>query len=211
MASTDIYYQAGDLILDDLGITPTSVNLNLLRAMIQHEDSPDFLAVTNNPAATSLVTTGAITPGCQLPNGEYTYGPAGNIPCYDTLENGSAATAATLQESQYATLVQALSASDVGMFFGAGGRAALSVWASGSPIGDLAYAAEIQSIYSSLPTPPSWALATSPVSSPPTQSPSSPPYYPPTPFVPSPLWGVLGVLGFLGGASAVVTGFRSRR
>ncbi len=151
--ASDIYYEAADAILAALGIGPTPVNVNLLVAWAQNEYTSAELATTNNPLATSLTAAGA-TGNCTLPNGERS-----TEPCYDTLADGAAACAATIQAGLYPYLQAGLQNSSTATFFGPGGAAELDgPWSGGST----GYAAQLLSNFQALGTPPAWALGPAP-------------------------------------------------
>jgi hypothetical protein len=183
----NIYYQAADLILQDLGATPSAASVNLLVAWMEQEYTADELAVTNNPLATSLQSQGAVG-YCLLPNGLRS-----SEPCYDTLADGAAACAATLRNGLYDTLVQALQQGDAATFFSQSGLYELAIWAGGPGNPNYDYAQRVQATYSSLPPPPSWAVTQTGGTgvNPP---PSPPPVIPPAPYSP-PAWPWLLVLG----------------
>jgi hypothetical protein len=186
-----IYYQAADLILQALGASPQPASVNMLVAWMEQEYTADELAATNNPLATSLRGAGA-DGYCTLPNGERS-----SEPCYDTLADGAAACAATLQNGLYPDLVQGLVSADPGAFFSAAGLQELAVWAGGPGSPNYAYAARVQSTYGSLPAPPSWALAGGAGGG---QPPPPPPVLAPPR---NPAGVVAGALLLLGGAAAV--------
>lgn len=176
--ANDIYYQAADYILSSLGITPTPQNVNMLVAWMPNEYTPDELAVTNNPLATSLKTAGA-DGYCYIPGVGQS-----SEPCYDTLADGSAACAQTIANGLYPHILAGLQNSDPNTFFSSAAEAEFSQWSGGSP----GYMQRIQQNYESLPPPPSWALS---VSSPP------PPAFAPPPVSQGFLW--LGGILFAGG------------
>ena len=187
MAVATIYYQAADLILRALGVTPGPVNVNLLVAWMPREYSPSFLAVTNNPLATSLQSTGMIG-YCTLTNGERS-----SEPCYDTLQHGAAACAATLRNGRYPHLLGAIATGNANEFFaGAYSQGEMWVWNGHSYT-----LAEIQSVYATLPSVPTAYLSTT--STTPKKAATTG-----TTFIgaaaPYALWGVLGLGGIAAGA-----------
>jgi hypothetical protein len=188
-----LYYEGALLVLHDIGAPATQFTVNAIVAWEIHEWD-GWLAVTNNPMATSYQGPGSLG-HCRLPNGEMT-----SEPCYDTIEHGAAACAYTLLSNPtYAPLVVALRSSDEASFFGSAAcQYALGVWANGYQKPNYGYQAELKRYYDSLPPVPAQYIGGGVITPPPPTHPPNPPSPKPPPPSPPPVvpglspWIVVG-------------------
>ena len=143
-----IEYQGAVYILQALGITPTSVNVNLLCAQEINEWgwSGTLLAQSKNPLATTYYTPQAVGKWNSVP-----------VWIFSTLQAGAQACAKTFTGGRgYPTLLQALRTSNASLYFGSAGRAELYTWSGGSA----SYANSLQNFYGELAPVPSAYLVT---------------------------------------------------
>lgn len=124
-------------ILGGMGMTPTTANVNLIRAWITCEkESGGDAWQWNNPMNTTEPGFGnlGVVPGNSA-----------GVKIYPTPAQGAAATVATLTNGLYPTLVSALQASNAAQFFGGTGIREIETWGTNP--------ACIQGVYAVLGTP----------------------------------------------------------
>ena len=182
-----IEYQGAVLILQALGIAPTSVNINLIVAQEINEWGwqGSLLQKSLNPLATTYYTPQAVGKWNSVP-----------VWIFSSLQAGAVACAKTLQG--YPTMLQALRTSNASLYFSSAGRAELYRWSGGSA----SYANNLQTFYGQLSTVPTAYLQTTQSSGGTTTTKKTAPTV--TAFLGTgasyALWGVLGLGGLAAGA-----------
>lgn len=136
---SSIFYTVAQGVLRALGATATQTNMNLLIAWMGEENGWQATFAWKNPMNTTLDM-----PGATSMNGA-------GVKAYPTWAEGFEATAKTLNNGLYPTLLSALKNSDANSFFSAEGKKELETWSGG----DTSYDNTIYTIYSELAPVPS--------------------------------------------------------
>lgn len=142
------YYTVAQGVLESLGATPTQTNMNLLVAWMGMENGWTSSFPSKNPMNTTLG-------GAQFP-GATNFNSVG-VKNYPSWSEGFLATAKTLNNGLYPTLVAGLKNSDANSFFSTQGMQELETWAGGST----SYGSTIHQIYGELVSVPSQYLSAS--------------------------------------------------
>ncbi|AEJ41358.1 hypothetical protein TPY_3206 [Sulfobacillus acidophilus TPY] len=131
-------------ILDALGAPPTPANMTIMAGWIVGEHGWNWDGTGNNPMNTTW--------NMQAP-GEHSINSV-HVQAYPTAQVGLQATLNTLQQPEYAPLVQALQAGDPNAFWSSDGEKALATWG-----GSASYPSYLKSVVDSVSGIPSQYLA----------------------------------------------------
>lgn len=142
MSTSGSFYTAARAILAAIGTTPTDTNINLLVAweLCEQKTGQEGNAwAWNNPLSTTEPSYGG------------TAANEAGVRQYPTQADGAAATAATLENGRYPTILKALQTSDSSLFFSATDE--MATWGTDMQC--------IRENFSTLPAPPTLATPTS--------------------------------------------------